>query len=163
MLPISYEIEQKLANMSAVIRFSKAGSIRRMRETIKDLDFIISTDEPEIVKEQLLALPGIKRVIAAGDTKVSVVLEFAYDISVDFRIVKLSNLLQHFIILQDQRIIMFVCDKSRKNVEKKLVNMVLKMSKQVKYVPSKRKNNFTDFDLPFIPPEVREDGTEVEQ
>ena len=58
-----------------MIRFSKAGSIRRMRETIKDLDFIISTDEPEIVKEQLLALPGIKQVIAAGDTKVSVVLE----------------------------------------------------------------------------------------
>ena len=39
--------------MTGIIRFSRAGSIRRMRETIKDLDFIIATDEPEIVKEQL--------------------------------------------------------------------------------------------------------------
>ena len=33
--------------MAGIIRFSKAGSIRRMRETIKDLDFIISTDDPD--------------------------------------------------------------------------------------------------------------------
>ena len=42
---------------------------------------------PEKVKEQLLALPGIKHVIAAGDTKVSVTLDYQYDVSVDFRIV----------------------------------------------------------------------------
>ena len=60
MRPIADDIETALANMEDIIRSSRAGSIRRMRETIKDLDFIISTDHPEEVKNQLLALKGHK-------------------------------------------------------------------------------------------------------
>ena len=37
-------------------KYSRAGSLRRMRETIKDLDFIIATENPLEVKEQLLKL-----------------------------------------------------------------------------------------------------------
>ena len=164
MLPISYEIEQKLANMSAVIRFSKAGSIRRMRETIKDLDFIISTDEPEIVKEQLLALPGIKQVIAAGDTKVSVVLEFAYDVSVDFRIVKdveFITTLHHFTGSKDHNVRMRQLAKDR---GEKISEYGVEDVKTGEILTFQTEEQFYQyFDLPFIPPELREDGTEVEQ
>ncbi len=45
-LPIAGEIEEKLSNIAEVIRFSRAGSLRRVRETVKDLDFIIATTEP---------------------------------------------------------------------------------------------------------------------
>ena len=87
-----------------------------MRETIKDLDFIISTEEPETVKEQLLALPGIKQVIAAGDTKVSVVLDYKYDVSVDFRIVKdveFITTLHHFTGSKDHNVRMRQLAKER--------------------------------------------------
>ena len=87
-----------------------------MRETIKDLDFIISTDEPEIVKEQLLALSGIKQVIAAGDTKVSVALDYSYDISVDFRMVKdgeFITTLHHFTGSKDHNVRMRQLAKER--------------------------------------------------
>ena len=47
MRPIADDIELAITNMEYIIRSSRAGSIRRMRETIKDLDFIISTDHPE--------------------------------------------------------------------------------------------------------------------
>ena len=47
--------------MEYIINYSRAGSLRRMRETIKDLDFIIATEEPLLVKEQLLKIDGIKR------------------------------------------------------------------------------------------------------
>ena len=73
MLPIAERIEAALANMEHIIDYSRAGSIRRVRETIKDLDFIIATEEPLLVKEQLLKIDGIQDVISAGDTKVSIV------------------------------------------------------------------------------------------
>ena len=164
MLPIAQEIEQKLENMSGIIRFSKAGSIRRMRETIKDLDFIISTNEPELVKEQLLALPGIKQVIAAGDTKVSVVLDYTYDISVDFRMVKdaeFITLLHHFTGSKDHNVRMRQLAKERGEkiseygVETLETGEVLTFETEEQF--------YHHFGLPFIPPELREDGTEVEQ
>src|SRR4051812_42724979 len=56
MLPIAEKIEEVLSKMEHVLQFSRAGSLRRMRETIKDLDFIIATDHPLSVKEQLLKI-----------------------------------------------------------------------------------------------------------
>ncbi|MFB5282278.1 DNA polymerase/3'-5' exonuclease PolX [Peribacillus sp. Hz7] len=164
MLPIAEEIERALANMKAVIRSSRAGSIRRMRETIKDLDFIVSTDEPEIVKEQLLALPRIKQVIAAGDTKVSVVLDGEYDVSVDFRIVKdveFITTLHHFTGSKDHNVRMrqLAKDRGEKISEYGVENIetgdVLTFETEEQF--------YQHFGLPFIPPELREDGTEVDQ
>ncbi len=54
MLPIVEDIERRLQGMKEIIRFSRAGSIRRGRETIKDLDFIIATNEPANIKEAIL-------------------------------------------------------------------------------------------------------------
>ncbi|AZV44646.1 hypothetical protein BAOM_4039 [Peribacillus asahii] len=164
MLPIAEGIERALANMKAVIRSSRAGSIRRMRETIKDLDFILSTDEPEIVKEQLLALPRIKQVIAAGDTKVSVVLDGEYDVSVDFRIVKdveFITTLHHFTGSKDHNVRMrqLAKDRGEKISEYGVENIetgdVLTFETEEQF--------YQHFGLPFISPELREDGTEVDQ
>ncbi|RID86405.1 DNA polymerase/3'-5' exonuclease PolX [Peribacillus asahii] len=164
MLPIAEEIERALANMKAVIRSSRAGSIRRMRETIKDLDFIVSSDEPEIVKEQLLVLPRIKQVIAAGDTKVSVVLDGEYDVSVDFRIVKdveFITTLHHFTGSKDHNVRMrqLAKDRGEKISEYGVENIetgdVLTFETEEQF--------YQHFGLPFIPPELREDGTEVDQ
>ena len=46
MLPIAEKIETTLSQMNDIVQFSRAGSLRRMRETIKDLDFIIATTAP---------------------------------------------------------------------------------------------------------------------
>lgn len=99
MIPIAVSIEEALAKMDGVVRYSRAGSLRRVRETIKDLDFIIATEDPEQVKTQLLQLSSIKEVIGAGTTKVSVVLGLEYDVSIDFRLVKpkeFATTLHHF-------------------------------------------------------------------
>ncbi len=55
-LPIAGEIEEKLSNIAEVIRFSRAGSLRRVRETVKDLDFIIATTEPAAVREHFTTI-----------------------------------------------------------------------------------------------------------
>ncbi|MEH7094702.1 DNA polymerase/3'-5' exonuclease PolX [Neobacillus vireti] len=164
MLPIAEQIEAKLGEMTDIIRFSRAGSLRRMRETIKDLDFIIATTQLEKVRSQLLNLPRIKEVIGAGDTKVSVVLELDYDVSVDFRLVKPEEFittLHHFTGSKDHNVRMRQLAKERgekiseygvENVES---GEVLTFSSEQEF--------FKHFDLPFIPPEIREDGKEVEQ
>ncbi|MFJ5621830.1 DNA polymerase/3'-5' exonuclease PolX [Peribacillus loiseleuriae] len=163
MMPIAIDIETSLENMTDIIRFSRAGSIRRMRETIKDLDFIISSDNPGMVKEQLLSLPAIKHVIAAGDTKVSVTLDYQYDVSVDFRIVtdaEFITTLHHFTGSKDHNVRMRQLAKDRGEkiseygVENTETGEILTFDSEEAF--------YAHFDLPFIPPEIREDGTEVE-
>lgn len=163
MRPIADDIETALANMEYIIRSSRAGSIRRMRETIKDLDFIISTDHPEEVKDQLLALKGIKQLIAAGDTKVSVVLDYEYDISVDFRIVKdkeFITTLHHFTGSKDHNVRMRQLAKDRGEKISEYGVEVAETGEVLTFETEERFYNH--FGLPFIPPELREDGTEVE-
>lgn len=163
MRPIADDIETALANVEYIIRSSRAGSIRRMRETIKDLDFIISTDHPEEVKDQLLALKGIKQVIAAGDTKVSVVLDYEYDISVDFRIVKdkeFITTLHHFTGSKDHNVRMRQLAKDRGEKISEYGVEVAETGEVLTFETEERFYNH--FGLPFIPPELREDGTEVE-
>jgi DNA polymerase (family X) len=163
MLPIAEQIEAMLTKLPDIHRFSRAGSLRRMRETIKDLDFIIATNQPEQVRRSLLELPNIKEVIGAGDTKVSLVVEYDYDISVDFRLVKpeeFTTTLHHFTGSKEHNVRMRQLAKERgekiseygvENVETGEIRTFSSEEEFFKY-----------FDLPFIPPEIREDGKEVE-
>lgn len=163
MLPIAESIEAELEKFAGIEKFSRAGSLRRMRETIKDLDFIIATKQPDRVKEQLLCLPNIKETIAAGNTKVSLTFELTYDISVDFRIVspeQFATTLHHFTGSKDHNIKMRQLAKERGE----------KISEYgVENIESGEISTFTSeqafyehFGLPWIPPEIREDGSEVE-
>jgi DNA polymerase (family X) len=163
MLPIAEQIEATLTELPDIHRFSRAGSLRRMRETIKDLDFIIATNDPERVRGHLLELPNIKEVIGAGDTKVSVVFGYDYDISVDFRLVKpeeFTTTLHHFTGSKEHNVRMRQLAKERGEkiseygVENVETGEIRTFSSEEEF--------FKHFDLPFIPPEIREDGREVE-
>ncbi|MEH6995271.1 DNA polymerase/3'-5' exonuclease PolX [Neobacillus drentensis] len=163
MLPIAEQIEERLAELPEIHKFSRAGSLRRVRETVKDLDFIISSEHPEKVKQFLLELPNIKETIGAGDTKVSLVFGFDYDVSVDFRIVKPEEFittLHHFTGSKDHNVRMRQLAKesgkkiSEYGVENVETGEILTFSSEEEF--------FKHFDLPFIPPEIREDGKEVE-
>ncbi|WP_077215407.1 DNA polymerase/3'-5' exonuclease PolX [Bacillus dakarensis] len=163
MLPVAEKIEEILKDMEDIESFSRAGSLRRMRETVKDLDFIIATTNPSNVKEQLLKLSGIKETIAAGDTKVSVVFELDYDVSVDFRLVKpaeFATTLHHFTGSKDHNVRMRQLAKERGEkiseygVEQIETGEILTFSSEEEF--------YRHFGLPFIPPELREDGSEVD-
>ena len=163
MLPIAEQIEDIVKGFSGIYRFSRAGSIRRMRETIKDLDFIIATNETEIVKQQLLEMPNIKEVIGAGDTKVSLTFGLDYDVSADFRLVKpeeFTTTLHHFTGSKDHNVRMRQLAKElgEKISEYGVENLE---TGEMKTFDSEEAF-FGHFGLPFIPPEVREDGKEVD-
>lgn len=85
-LPVAREIEERLAGLASVRQVSLAGSIRRMKETIGDLDILATSTRPEEVMEVFSTLPGVTRVLARGTTKTSVVL--ATGVQVDLRVVE---------------------------------------------------------------------------
>jgi DNA polymerase (family X) len=162
-LPIAEEIEKSLTNMRGIHRFSRAGSLRRMRETVKDLDFIIATTEPDLVREQLLSLERIDEVIANGETKVSIRLKYEYEIPVDFRLVQPSEFattLHHFTGSKEHNVKMRQLAKERgEKISEYGVECV--KSGKIKTFPSEEEF-FRHFGLSYIPPEVREDGSEVD-
>ncbi|MFC4022598.1 DNA polymerase/3'-5' exonuclease PolX [Oceanobacillus longus] len=163
MLPVAEKIEAYLTEMEEIDSFSRAGSLRRMRETIKDLDFIIATSKQSAVRDALLSIPDIKDVIAKGDTKVSVTLEEAFDINVDFRLVTMeeyATTLHHFTGSKDHNVALRQLAKSRGEkiseygVEVEETNEILTFATEEEF--------FGHFGLTFIPPEVRENTGEIE-
>ncbi|WP_040981763.1 DNA polymerase/3'-5' exonuclease PolX [Oceanobacillus jeddahense] len=163
MLPIVEKVEAYLDEIPDIIRYSQAGSIRRMRETVKDLDFIIATDKPEEVKKALIGYPSIKNVIASGDTKVSITLEELYDINVDFRLVsngEFASTLHHFTGSKDHNVAMRQLAKSRGEKISEYGVEVEETGETLQF--ETEKDFFNHFGLQFIPPEVRENTGEVE-
>ncbi|WP_053364288.1 DNA polymerase/3'-5' exonuclease PolX [Bacillus sp. FJAT-27251] len=163
MLPVAEMIESHLEKMDGIDRFSRAGSLRRMRETVKDLDFIIAVHDAPGVKKQLESLPGIKEIIAAGDTKVSLTFAFDYDVNVDFRLVRpeeFTTALHHFTGSKDHNVRMRQLAKekgekiSEYGVENTETGEILTFESEESF--------YQHFNLPFIPPELREDGSEVD-
>lgn len=68
-------IVERLRAMDQVHRAEAAGSLRRWRETAKDIDIVVATDEPKAVIDAFAAHESVERVTGQGDTKASVVLD----------------------------------------------------------------------------------------
>ncbi|WP_392454026.1 DNA polymerase/3'-5' exonuclease PolX [Chryseomicrobium aureum] len=161
--PIVAHIESLLHNHEAVSRASVAGSFRRTKETSKDLDFVIATTDVPAVKELLKETLDIEEMIANGDTKMSVALAKPERVDVDFRFVKdeeFVSTLHHFTGSKDHNIRMRQLAKERDwkiseyGVEKEDGSVTTYESEAA---------FFADFNLPFIPPSVRESGQELDK
>src|SRR5262249_36839487 len=74
-LPSADSLLDALRSHPAVARCSPAGSLRRHREIIGDIDLLASSKKPGAVLEFFTKQPAVKTVIAKGETKVSVLLE----------------------------------------------------------------------------------------
>lgn len=73
--PLVEEILAQLRMHPEVSRVAVAGSFRRAKETVHDLDFLVSTKEPKLVCEDFTTLSQVESVIVCGDTKTSVRLK----------------------------------------------------------------------------------------
>lgn len=87
-LPVAETLEKRLMEHPDVQRVKPAGSLRRMKETVKDIDLVVATERPTAVGEWIVSMPEVKEVINHGETKVSVVVGMGIDIQVDFRLVE---------------------------------------------------------------------------
>lgn len=108
LIKLNQEIEEYLETIDALEQYHVAGSFRRVKEMSKDLDYIMSTNDPETVQQALLKVPHKVKDVAIGLTKVSVEVEFEDEtIEIDFRIVEPNayyHTLQHFTGSKDHNI-----------------------------------------------------------
>lgn len=156
-------ISEILSNIQEVAEFSVAGSFRRTKETSKDLDFIVATDAPLVVKDQLLAALPVQETIASGETKVSVTVEFQDLIDIDFRLVapeEFTTALHHFTGSKDHNVKMRQLAKSQ---NKKISEYGVEQEDGSIATFTSETDFYDHFGLPFIPPSVREDGRELDR
>lgn len=162
-LKIADQIEAYLDTIPAIETYSEAGSLRRLRETVKDLDFVIGTTDVEKVKTALLEFSLIQEVTNDGNTKVSVELKDEIEIAVDFRLVSPEDFpttLHHFTGSKDHNIKMRQLAKEQ---DEKISEYGVE-NKAGKNLHFKNESAFYDhFGLPYLPPEVRKDGQEIER
>ncbi len=71
---ISDDLVAQLEGTAGVTRIVQAGSLRRRRETIGDLDLLVETDDPDAVVERFAGLGVVERVLGAGHAKAAVKL-----------------------------------------------------------------------------------------
>ena len=86
-----------LQAMPQTQRIEVAGSLRRAKETVKDVDFVVSANEPQVISDAFVAHPAVAEITAQGETKSSVRLNNG--MQVDLRVVtdgEFPYILHHF-------------------------------------------------------------------
>jgi len=158
-MPTVKQIVLKLENLKEVKKTSIAGSTRRMKETIGDVDILVASDEPEKINDFFVKLPGIEKVWAKGPTKSSVHLKQGFD--VDLRVVKeesFGSALQYFTGSKEHNI------ATRKIAISKGLKLneygVFKGAKQI--AGKTEEEVYKAIGLLYIEPEMREDGGEIQ-
>jgi len=84
-MPVAEAIVERLCEVKGVKRIQYAGSLRRGKETIGDIDILASAGNPEELAQAFRSMAGVEKVLASGETKSSIRLETG--IQVDLRII----------------------------------------------------------------------------
>jgi DNA polymerase (family X) len=106
-LPAVKAVVSVLREHPAAVAVSEAGSVRRRKETFKDLDIIATATDPAELTAYFTQLPWVVDVVAHGDTKATVVSNEG--LRFDLRVVppeSFGNLLQHFTGSKDHNVAM---------------------------------------------------------
>ena len=160
-LPIAEEIIAKLKEKSFVNKLSIAGSLRRWKDTIKDIDTLATSKEPHKVMDLFVHLPQVKEVLMKGPTKSSIIT--SEGIQVDLRVVSedsfgaalayFTGSKQHNIRLREM-----AAKRGLKINEYGIFDV-----KSEKKLGGKHEGDiYKILDMPFIDPELREDTGEIE-
>ncbi|MCL6500767.1 MAG: hypothetical protein K6T16_01890 [Candidatus Pacearchaeota archaeon] len=84
-LPIAEHIVEELKKSQVVDKIDVAGSIRRKKETVRDIDILVATKNPSRVMDIFTSMPEVSKVLAKGPTKSAVILKNG--IQADVRVV----------------------------------------------------------------------------
>jgi DNA polymerase (family 10) len=104
-LPVVRQVVEELRAHPAAVQVSGAGSVRRGRETFRDLDVIATATDPTALIGHFVTLPWVLDVAARGDTKATVVTK--QGLRIDLRVVPpedFGSLLQHFTGSKDHNV-----------------------------------------------------------
>jgi len=155
---------QPLKQMKEVEKIEVAGSVRRRRETIRDIDILIVSKNPPKVMDKFVSLSYVREVLAKGETKSSV-RAGENEIQVDLRVVdreSFGSALMYFTGSKAFNIkLRQLAIKDGYKINEYGV-FTLTKGKEKKIAGRTEEEIFKLFKMPFIAPELREDRGEVE-
>ena len=153
------EFIDPLAKLSFVKKISPAGSLRRQKDTVRDVDILIVSSKPAKVMDKFTQLPLVKNIQAKGSTKSSVLTQ--QDTQVDCRVVAAKSF--------GAALLYFT---GSKNFNIKLRSIAIRRNLKIneygifaqdKYLAGQTEEEiFKLLKMCYIPPELREDTGEVE-
>ena len=159
-LPKLRAVVEELAQHPAAEQVSLAGSARRMRETVRDLDIIATASDPQALVDHFCALPWVVEVAAKGGTKATVVSNDG--LRYDLRVVppeSYGNLLQHFTGSKDHNVALRE-DAVRRGLSVSEYSITdVEAEEEHRFGSEAEVYAFLGYD--WIPPELREDGGEL--
>ncbi|TLX68307.1 MAG: DNA polymerase/3'-5' exonuclease PolX [Thaumarchaeota archaeon] len=158
--PIIKKIESRLTNEGGVIHCAVVGSFRRMKETIGDIDILISTEEAEKIVNFFVNMPEVEEIKGSGRAKAFV--ELRNGIRVDLLVVpekSFGSASQYFTGSKAHNISLrnMAISKGLHLNEWGLFN-----KKKKKIAGASEKEVYEKLDLQYIPPELREDCGEID-
>jgi len=160
-LPVAEEIAEQLRGKSFVNTLSIAGSLRRWKDTIKDIDIVATSKDPRKAMEAFIHLPQVKEVLMKGPTKSSIVTREG--IQVDFRVVgedSFGAALAYFTGSKQHNI------RLREMAVKRGLKIneygIFDVKKDRKLGGRHEGDIYKQLDMQFIDPELREDTGEIE-
>lgn len=162
-LPLAERLLERLRKIPQVERVEPAGSLRRYKETVKDLDFVVATESPRQVAEAIIDLPEVVQVVNHGESKVSVIVEMEWAIQVDVRLVRpqqFVSALHHFTGSKEHNV----------RIRQRAKELGWKVSEYGIHDPAteqditfeEEREMFAKLELPYIVPELREDRGEMD-
>lgn len=161
-LPVVDDISARLSQLPGLKNLAPAGSLRRFRETVGDIDLMGTADNAGEVIQTFVTLPQVKEVLASGTTKASIVVSGG--LQVDLRIVEhdsFGSTLQYFTGSKQHNI----------NLRERARRQGLSLSEYgITNLATSELEKFATEEafyerqgLEFIPPELREGQQEVER
>ena len=160
-LPVIREIEEYMIRCEEVLRVEAAGSARRMKETVGDLDILVAARDNQSVVNHFVSLPRVTRVVSKGSTRSTIIVRAR--MQVDLRVVppeSYGSALQYFT----------GCKEHNVKLRALSVKLGYKLNEYGLFV---RENNkqlagetedsiYQACGLSYIEPELREDRGEIE-
>lgn len=158
--PLAAAMLDALREVPGVVQVAPAGSLRRMRETVGDLDLLVASADPEPVMARFHELDGVAEVLLSGPTKTSIRTHDG--LQVDLRVLepaRWGTALQYFTGSQAHNIRLrgLALDRGFS-----LSEYSLKREDDTELLYATEEDVYQTLGLPFIPPPLREDRGEIE-
>ena len=160
-MPFADQIIQKLKKFDIVNRVELAGSIRRKKETIGDIDILIVSNDPDKIMNEFTSLSNVKKVLSKGTTKSSIISEG--NIQVDLRVITKENFGPALLYFTGSKEHNIHLRKIANQKDMTLSEYGLRKKNDNKLITSeKEKDIYSSLGLSWIEPELREDRGEIE-
>jgi DNA polymerase (family 10) len=158
---IARQVAEALRAQGGVEQLEIAGSLRRMRESVKDIDILVTSREPARVIRTLTTLPSVVEVLGQGDTKATV--RHQDGLAIDLRVVEPESFgaaLQYFTGSKDHNV------KTREIASRRGLKIseygVFEDATGRRVAGATEEEVYATIGLPWIPPELRENQGEIE-